>query len=86
MGAGGNEARRTPGYARGANSPSPLLIFIVALLIYVVSPVVTSSDAMFAMHVAASFYKGLHGELSPWLPAIKAAPRFSLSWHAPISS
>jgi hypothetical protein len=50
-----------------------LFIFIVTCLIYLVSPVVTSSDAMFAMHVGASFYKGLYGDVSQWLPAIKAA-------------
>ncbi|MGA7545483.1 MAG: hypothetical protein WBW08_06610, partial [Methyloceanibacter sp.] len=51
-------------------------IFIVTLLIYLVSPVVTSSDAMFAMHVAASFYNGLHGEVSAWLPAIHATAAY----------
>ena len=55
------------------------LIFVVALLIYVVSPITTSSDAMFAMHVAASFYKGLFGELSPWLPVMKPAPAFQMN-------
>ena len=58
------------------------LIFIVALLIYIVSPVATTSDAKFAMHVALSFYKGLHGELTPWLPAIRAQyPLGELPYH-----
>ncbi len=54
------------------------LIVVVTFLIYLVSPIVTSSDAMFAMHVAASFYKGLHGEVSTWLPAIKATSAYQL--------
>jgi hypothetical protein len=41
---------------------------MVALLIYIVSPVATTSDAKFAMHVALSLYKGLHGELTPLAP------------------
>ena len=58
------------------------LIFIVALLIYIVSPVATTSDAKFAMHVALSFYKGLQGELTPWLPAIRAQyPLGELPYH-----
>ncbi len=67
-----------PGQAQAGNGwgdrATAATIFIVALLIYLVSPVVTSSDAMFAMHVAASFYKGLYGDVSAWLPAIRAAP------------
>ncbi len=54
------------------------LIVVVTFLIYLVSPIVISSDAMFAMHVAASFYKGLHGEVSAWLPAIKATSAYQL--------
>jgi len=41
---------------------------MVALLIDIVSPVATTSDAKFAMHVALSLYKGLHGELTPLAP------------------
>jgi hypothetical protein len=53
-------------------------LFAVALLIYLISPVVTSSDAKFAMHVALSLYKGRPGELTPWLPAIHATKQYQL--------
>jgi hypothetical protein len=54
------------------------LIFVVTLLLYLVSPVVTSSDGMFALHIAASLSKGLHGELSSWKAAIDAAPAWRI--------
>ena len=73
-----NEARLSPVYGAGGEYLVALLIFVVTLLIYLVSPVVTSSDAKFAMHVALSFYKGLHGELTPWLPAIHATKQYQL--------
>ena len=73
-----NEARLSPVYGAGGEYLVALLIFVVTLLIYLVSPVVTSSDAKFAMHVALSFYKGLHGDSTPWLPAIHATKQYQL--------
>jgi hypothetical protein len=41
---------------------------MVALLIYIVSPVATTSDAKFAMHVALACMAASR----PWLPAARA--------------
>ncbi len=78
---GGNRLRATerrhlPADVAWGEFAVAALIFSVALLIYLASPVVTTSDAMFAMHVAASFYNGLHGEVSAWLPAIHATAAY----------
>jgi hypothetical protein len=76
------ERRHLPADVAWGEFAVAVLIFVVALLIYLVSPIATTSDAKFEMHVALSFYKGLHGELAPWLPAIRAQyPLDGLPYH-----
>ena len=51
------------------------------LAIYVASPVKTSADSRWSIHIAASFIDGQAGRLNAYAPAIKANANYAIEYH-----